>query len=222
MRASTVPSVAESIARVRHFGILPVVEISAVEHALPLFEALSAGGLPVAEVTMRTPVALEAVSVLTRAHPDAFIGVGTVRTEQDAARALDAGARFVVSPGTSAEVVRLCNERGTLVMPGTCTPTEVQAALAAGAQLLKFFPAEASGGVGFLKALAGPFRDVSFVPTGGVNAANLAGYLALPQVAACGGSWMVAPRLLADGDFEQVRALTAEAVQVVAEARRRG
>lgn len=216
------PSVAATIGRVSEFGVLPVVELGAVKQAQPLFEALSAGGLPAAEVTLRTPAGLEAVRLLAEAYPEGFIGAGTVRSAEDAARVIDAGARFVVSPGTDPDIVRLCCERAVLVMPGTCTPTEVQAALRAGASLLKFFPAEASGGVAFLKALAGPFADVRFVPTGGVNAGNLASYLALPQVAACGGSWMVAPRLLAEGDFAQVQALAAQAVAIVAEARSHG
>jgi 2-dehydro-3-deoxyphosphogluconate aldolase/(4S)-4-hydroxy-2-oxoglutarate aldolase len=130
--------------------------------------------------------------------------------------------RFVVSPGTDPEIVAFCCEQEVLVMPGVCTPTEIQMALGAGASLLKFFPAEASGGVEFLKALAGPFAEVRFVPTGGINAANLGSYLGLPQVAACGGSWMVTKALLAEGDFEKIRELTAEAVRAVAAARRDG
>lgn len=214
--------VEQSIKRVRELGLLPVVELPDVALARPLFEALSAGGLPAAEITLRTPAGLEALGLLAEAYPDGFIGAGTVRSEQDAARVIDRGARFVVSPGTDPSVVRLCCERGVLVMPGVCTPTEVQAALREGARLLKFFPAEASGGVAFLRALAGPFADVRFVPTGGVNAANLASYLAIPQVVACGGSWMVAPRLLTEGDFGQVQALAAQAVSIVAEGRRHG
>jgi len=223
---TNVPSAAASaaqaaIAQVGQLGVLPVVELPSTTLAKPLFEALLAGGLPAAEVTLRTAAGLGAIELLAEAYPEGFIGAGTVRRAEDAARVIDAGARFVVSPGTDPEVVRLCRSRGTLVMPGTCTPTEVQMALKEGAQLLKFFPAEAAGGVPFLKALAGPFADVRFVPTGGINPANLAAYLALPQVVACGGSWMVAPRLLAEGDFGQVRALAAEAVAIVAEARAR-
>ncbi len=222
MPTDLAPSVAGSIARLRDLGILPVVELVDLSQAEPLFEALCAGGLPAAEVTLRTPAGLEAIGVLARAYPDGFIGAGTVRSTADAARVIDAGARFVVSPGTDPEVVAFCCERGVLVMPGVCTPTEVQAALRAGATLLKLFPAEASGGTSFLKALAGPFREVSFVPTGGISAANLASYLKLPQVAACGGSWMVAPVLLAEACFSKVRELAAEAVGIVAEARRNG
>lgn len=215
-----VTAVARSIARVGDLGILPVVELADVEQAEPLFEALCAAGLPGAEITLRTPAGLEAIRRLARAYPDAFIGAGTVRSTEDAARVIDAGARFVVSPGTDQEVIAFCCEREVLAMPGVCTPTEIQAALRAGATLLKFFPAEPSGGVSFLKALSGPFREVRFVPTGGINATNLASYLKLSQVAACGGSWMVSPALLADADFDQIQSLTAEAVRIVAEARR--
>lgn len=214
--------IGESIARLAGLGIMPVVELPDVKQAEPLLEALTAGGLPAAEITLRTPAGLEAIALLAESHPEAFVGAGTVRSTDDAARVIDAGAQFVVSPGTDPELVEFCGERGILVMPGVCTPTEVQMALRAGAKVLKFFPAEASGGVSFLKALAGPFRDVRFVPTGGVNTSNIAGYLKLPQVVACGGSWMVAPSLLAGSDFDQIRTLTAEAVAIVAEARDHG
>jgi 2-dehydro-3-deoxyphosphogluconate aldolase/(4S)-4-hydroxy-2-oxoglutarate aldolase len=211
------------MARVGEFGILPVVELADLEQAEPLFEALLAGGLPAAEITLRTAAGLGAIRVLVDAYPTGFIGAGTVRTTEDAARVIDAGARFVVCPGTDPEIVAFCCEREILVMPGVCTPSEIQAALRAGAPpVLKFFPAEASGGVSFLKALAGPFGEVRFVPTGGINAANLGAYLSLPQVAACGGSWMVTKALLAAGDFAKIRDLTAEAVGIVAQARSRG
>lgn len=202
------------------FGIIPVVEVRDPGQAQPMFEALIAGGLPVAEITLRTTAGLDAIALLARAYPDSFIGAGTVRNAHDAARVIDAGARFVVSPGLDREVVKACVERETLVMPGVCTPTEVMSALNSGAALLKFFPAEASGGIAFLKALAGPFAEVRFVPTGGINPGNLGAYLALPQVTACGGSWMVSPELLAQGSFDAVSALAAEAVELVAQARR--
>jgi len=196
-----------------------VVELPDVEGAEPLFGALCSGGLPAAEITLRTPAALEAIKCLAKAHPEDLIGAGTVLSTDDAARVIDAGASFVVSPVTDVEVLRLCHQRGVPVIPGVCTPTEVNTAIRAGAQLLKFFPAEASGGVAFLKALAGPFRAARFVPTGGITAANLASYLALPQVAACGGSWMVAPPLLAARDYNRVAALAAQARAAVREAR---
>ncbi len=219
MRVGPTPEVAEGIARASDLGLIPVVELPEVKMARPLFEALCAGGLPAAEITLRTLAGMEAIGVLAAAYPAGFIGAGTVLSVQDAARVIEAGARFVVSPGTDPEVVGYCCQKGVLVMPGACTPTEVQAALGAGARLLKFFPAEASGGVPYLKALAGPFREVPFVPTGGINASNLSSYLKLPTVAACGGSWMVPVPLLVEGNFKRIEALTAEAVALVKEVR---
>jgi len=217
MRPDSAPSVAESMARVAEIGLLPVVELPDLKLAEPLFEALSAGGLPAAEITLRTAAGLDGIRLLVEAFPTGFIGAGTVRSVEDAARVIDAGARFVVCPGTDPELVAYCCERQVLVMPGVCTPSEIQAALRAGAApLLKFFPAEPLGGVPFLKALAGPFGEVRFVPTGGINAANLETYLSLPQVAACGGSWMVTKALLAERDFVKIRDLTAQAVGIVA------
>jgi 2-dehydro-3-deoxyphosphogluconate aldolase / (4S)-4-hydroxy-2-oxoglutarate aldolase len=212
-------SITESVERVRALGVLPVVEIDMADDAEPLLAALSAGGLPAAEITLRTPAGLDALRRLRQEHPDAFVGAGTVRTLADATQVLEAGAQFVVSPSTYPELIELCVAAGVPVLPGACTPSEVDAAVRAGASLVKFFPAEAMGGIAFLKALAGPFRDVQFVPTGGVNASNLASYLALAQVAACGGSWMVAPALLRERAFDRIEALTREAVAIVAEAR---
>lgn len=214
--------VEDVVKKISALGILPVVELPDTAVAEPLFEALLAGGLPAVEITLRTLAALGGIERLSRAYPEAVVGAGTVRSARDAARVIELGAQFVVSPGTDVDVVHFCSENHVLVMPGVCTPTEVQMGLKAGANLLKFFPAEVSGGVGFLKALAGPFPEVRFVPTGGINGANLASYLALPQVAACGGSWMVAPQLLAARHFAEVTRLTTEAVAVVAEVRGRG
>ena len=219
MRPDLAPSVVDGIARVSEIGILPVVELPDLKLAEPLFEALSAGGLPAAEITLRTAAGLDGIRLLVEAFPTGFIGAGTVRTLEDAARVIDAGARFVVCPGTDPELVAYCCQRQILVMPGVCTTSEIQAALRAGAApLLKFFPAEASGGTAFLKALSGPFGEVRFVPTGGINAANMGTYLSMPQVAACGGSWMVTKAMLAAGDFAKIRDLTAEAVGIAAAA----
>lgn len=210
----------EAMERVRTLGVLPVVELDAAEDALPLIDALTAAGLPAAEITLRTAAGLEALRILRANRPDAFVGAGTVRTLADAERVLQAGAQFVVSPSTYPELIELCRAAGVPALPGACTPTEVDAAVRAGASLVKFFPAEAMGGIAFLKALSGPFRDVDFVPTGGINASNLRAYLELPRVAACGGSWMVAPALLRSGAFDEVEMLAREAVGIVAEARR--
>ena len=216
MTAVSAPDVLE---RIVACGVLPVVELGTVDQAEPLLEALARGGLPAAEITLRTPAGLEAIGVLRRSHPEALVGAGTVRSPLEARRALDEGAQFVVSPGTDLEIVELCRAAGVPAVPGVCTPTEVQAALRAGVDLLKFFPAEAMGGVAFLKALSGPFRDVRFVPTGGIGPANLSAYLGLPSVAACGGSWLSSPALLAERRFDRVEELAREAVAVVAAVR---
>jgi len=196
-------------------GVVPVVELGAVEQAPPLLEALLAGGCPVAEITLRTPAGLEAIRLLRGAYPEAVVGAGTVRSLADARAVIDAGAQFVASPGTNPDLVAVCRQAGVAVLPGACTPTEVDAAVRAGADAVKFFPAVAMGGIPVLKALAGPFRDVAFVPTGGIDAGNLAAYLAVPNVVACGGSWLVAPELLARREFDRIETLTREAVEIV-------
>jgi 2-dehydro-3-deoxyphosphogluconate aldolase/(4S)-4-hydroxy-2-oxoglutarate aldolase len=197
-------------------GVVPVVELRDAGEAAPLLDALTAGGCGVAEITLRSAAGLEAIRALRRSHPDALIGAGTVLTRDAAAEVVEAGARFVVSPATNPEVIAYCRSSGVPVFPGAATPTEVDAAVRAGAEAVKFFPAEAMGGIRVLKALAGPFRDVSFVPTGGIDASNLASYLRLPNVLACGGSWLVAPALLAERRFDRIEALAREAVEIAA------
>jgi 2-dehydro-3-deoxyphosphogluconate aldolase/(4S)-4-hydroxy-2-oxoglutarate aldolase len=205
--------------RIASLGVIPVVELPLREQALPLLEALLRAGVDVVEVTLRSEAGLSAIELLRSKHDEVLVGGGTVRTPEAAARVLDAGADFVVSPSTNTQVIELCHSRGVAVFPGACTPTEIDQALAAGADAIKFFPAEAMGGIPFLKALAGPFRGVSFVPTGGISPENLAKYLRLPQVLACGGSWMVAPTLIAAGRFDEIEELARQAVAIVDTAR---
>ena len=193
--------------------VVPVVVIDELDIALPLARALVEGGLPVAEVTFRTAVAAVAMRLIAD-ETDLLVGAGTVVRPEQVDLAFDAGARFVVTPGFSPAVADRCAELGIPVVPGVATATEVIAALDHGLDLLKLFPAEASGGIPLLRALRGPFPDVRFVPTGGVSAANAADYLAVPSVAAIGGSWMVAPELIRAGDFAAVTRLTAEAVAI--------
>lgn len=212
----------EGAARVRELGVIPVVQLHSAEEAEPLFDALSGAGLPALEITLRSEVALDALSRLLRLRPDGFIGAGTVLRVDDAARALDAGAKFIVSPATNLELIEFCQSADVLVMPGAFTPTEVDRATRAGAPLVKLFPAEAAGGLKFLRALAAPFREVSFVPTGGINEANLAEYLRVPQVAACGGSWIVPRKALYDRDFAAVEARARTAREIVAGVRANG
>jgi len=202
------PDVLEAVCARRVVPVVVVDELGIVE---PLADALVDAGLPVAEVTFRTRAAQEAIAVLAQ-RGDVLVGAGTVTHPAQVDVAADAGARFIVSPGLSAGVVARCRERGVPVIPGVATPSEVMAAVELGIALLKLFPAEGLGGVAMVQALAGPFPDVRRVPTGGIGAANAVEYLAVPTVAAIGGSWMVARPLLAAGDFDEVRRLAREAV----------
>jgi 2-dehydro-3-deoxyphosphogluconate aldolase / (4S)-4-hydroxy-2-oxoglutarate aldolase len=195
--------------------IVPVVVIEDPALAAPLGDALLAGGLACAEVTLRTPNALAALRELA-ADERLLVGAGTVINAGQAEQAVEAGAKFVVSPGFSPSVVRRCQELGVPVLPGVATSTELMAALDAGVDTVKFFPAQSLGGVPMLKALAAPFVGARFVPTGGITAELLADYLAVPAVAAVGGSWMVAPALLKQKKFDEITALTAAAVALAA------
>lgn len=197
------------------FGIVPVVVINDAADARGLAQALCDGGLPCAEVTFRTAAAADAIAAIARDFPDVLLGAGTVLTVEQAQRALNAGAEFIVAPGLNRKVVDYCIERNVPVLPGVATPTEVEAALEAGLQVVKFFPAEASGGAEYLKAMAAPYGSVRFIPTGGVGPANLLGYLKSPRVLACGGSWMVSNELVAAKRFDDVRRLTEEAVRLM-------
>lgn len=179
--------------------------------ARPLGEALLAGGLPCAEVTFRTDAAVEAIEAMAKLD-GLVVGAGTVLTPEQVDRAVTAGARFVVSPGFSPAVVRRCRQRGVPAFPGVMTPTEIQMALDEGLSTVKFFPAEQAGGVAMIKTLAAPFKNVRFIPTGGVNAANVRSYLDVPAVLAVGGTWMVPADALAAGDWGRVTTLVREAV----------
>lgn len=209
----------EALDRIAALRLLPVVELGDPAQALPLAETLAEAGLPCVEITLRTEAGLEGIGRIAAARADVLVGAGTVLTVEQAARAVDAGARFLVSPGLSAGVARAARERGVLTLPGVCTPTEVTAALALGLDTLKFFPAEAAGGTAYLRALGGPFAGVRFVPTGGVTPANLGAYLALANVVACGGSWIAARALLDAGDWDEVSRRAREAVRLAREGR---
>jgi len=189
--------------RIAELKLIPVVAMEDANLAPALAGALLAGGLPIAEVTFRTAAAEATIEALAQVE-DLLVGAGTVINVDQADRAVAAGARFVVSPGLDAATVRWCQERGVAVYPGVATPTEVMAAMALGLEVVKLFPAETLGGVRALKALAGPFPRMKFIPTGGVSTENVVEWLAHPSVLACGGSWMVAKKLLASGDFVEV------------------
>ena len=205
--------------RLRAIGVVPVVELPAAELAVPLAEALVAGGLACVEITLRTAAALPGLEGVRRRFPELLLGAGTVLSTEQADAAVAAGADFVVSPGTSPALIEHCLARGVPILPGVCTPTEIEAVRGYGLRAMKFFPAEPMGGASFLRALCGPYQDVEFVPTGGISAAVLPGYLALPRVLACGGSWMVRPELLLAEDFGAVETLAAEAARIVAGSR---
>ncbi len=208
------------VERAREIGIIPVVSIPNLDHALPLAEALLEGGLPCAEITFRTAAAAEAMLLICSRFPEIFLGAGTVLTTEQAETAISAGAEFIVSPGTNLSVVDYCLSNGVTIFPGVCTPTEIEMALSKGVEVLKFFPAEPMGGVKFLQAICAPYKNVRFIPTGGIDTKNIGQYLALPQVVACGGSWMVKPELFEAGDFTKVKQLAREAVSLVRELRR--
>jgi 2-dehydro-3-deoxyphosphogluconate aldolase/(4S)-4-hydroxy-2-oxoglutarate aldolase len=193
--------------------IVPVVVIHDANDVDPLSEALIDGGLPCAEITFRTAAALEAIYKMAR-RGDMLVGAGTVLSVAQVKQAVDAGAGFIVAPGLNPKVVTYCVENDIPVTPGVCTPSDIEAALDLGVEVLKFFPAGAFGGVKTLKALGGPYTTARFIPTGGINADNLADYLALPKVVACGGSWMVKSSDITGGAFEKIARLTREAVEI--------
>lgn len=205
------------IEKISNTAVIPVIKIDNVEDALPLAAALKKGGLCAAEVTFRTDAAEEAIRRIATEYPDFLVAAGTVLTPEQADVAMAAGASFIVSPGTNPEVVRHCQAKGYPIIPGVCTPSEVEMAMSLGLTYLKFFPAEAAGGVNMIKSMAAPYTKIKFMPTGGIGVKNLADYLNCKAVYACGGSWMVPANLIAEGKFDEIEALTREAVQLVKE-----
>lgn len=193
--------------------VVPVLTIERVADAVPLARALAAGGLSVIEVTLRTDAAIEAVVALAE-MPDVVVGVGTVTTPSDVGLALSAGARFLVSPGTPPELAAALAQAPVPVLPGCATPTEAMALAARGFSVLKFFPAAAAGGVSFLAAMAAPLPHIKFCPTGGIDMANAAAYLALPNVVCVGGSWVAPKEAVRAGDFARITALAREAARL--------
>jgi len=191
--------------------VIPVIVLQRVEHAVPMARALVAGGVRVLEVTLRTPVALACMEAIAREVPEAIVGAGTIRSAADVRAARDAGCQFGVSPGYTAEIGAACREAQLPLLPGVATAGEVMAANGDGLTFLKFFPATAAGGVAMLKALAGPFTDVVFCPTGGITAETAPQFLALPNVKVCGGSWLTPADALARGDWAGITRLAREA-----------
>ncbi len=196
-------------------GLVPVIKIDSADDAVPLCAALSDGGLPVAEITFRTAAAEQAIKNVSAALPDVILGAGTVLSVDQVERAVQAGAKYIVSPGLNPKVVGYCVERGIPVLPGCQSPSDIEAALEFGLDTVKFFPAEAAGGIKYIKAVSAPYGGMRFVPTGGINEQNALDYLNFPKVRAVGGSWMAPPDAVKAGDFDKIRALTKQAVSKV-------
>lgn len=194
--------------------VIPVIVVEDVRLAVPMAQALVAGGIRMLEITLRTPQALAAMEAIAQAVPEAVVGAGTARRPEDVRDAANAGARFVVSPGYTPAVGQACRAAGLALLPGVATGSEIMAAQADGWNVLKFFPATAAGGAPLLKAWHGPFYDVRFCPTGGINASNAAEFLALPNVACVGGSWLTPAQAIADRDWQAIQRLAAQAKQL--------
>ena len=201
-------------------GVIPVVVLNDVKDALPLAKALVEGGLPCAEVTFRTEAAEESIRLMHEAYPDMLIAAGTVLTTEQVDRAVAAGASIIVSPGFDPEVVDYCIEKGIEVCPGIVTPSELAQAVKRGLTRVKFFPAEAAGGLAMIKAMTAAYTNVRIMPTGGINAKNISDYLACDKIFCCGGSWMVKGDLIKAGEFDKIKAMTEEAVGLVKEIRK--
>lgn len=201
--------------KIKSFGVIPVVVLENAEDAKPLAEALVKGGLPVAEVTFRTAAAKESIRIMTENYPEMLVGAGTVLSVSQVDEAVEAGAKFIVTPGFDEEVVDYCLSKDIPVFPGVITPTEVTMAVKKGLKVVKFFPASQFGGLKTIKALSAPFGMVKFMPTGGIDASNLSEYLSSDKIVACGGSWMVKGDLVKAKEFDKIEALTKEAVELV-------
>ena len=200
------------IKELHDFGLVPVIKITNVENALPLAKALKDGGLNCAEITFRTSCAKEAIAIITKELPDMLVGAGTILTPEQADEAIEAGSKFIVSPGFNPRVVKHCLEKGVPVLPGCATPSEVESAIELGLKAVKFFPAEAAGGINMIKSMSAPYSQIQFMPTGGINDENMLDYLSFGKVIACGGSFMVKDSLIDAGNFEEITRLTKNAV----------
>ncbi len=202
----------EILKEISKIGIVPVVKIDNAKDSVPLAKALINGGLPCAEVTFRTAAAEEAIALMTKEFPDMLVGAGTVLTTEQVDKAVNAGAKFIVTPGFNETVVKYCVDKNIPITPGCPSTSDIEAALALGLDVVKFFPAENLGGINMIKALAAPYVGVKFMPTGGINAKNINSYLDCDKILACGGSWMVKDTLINEGKFDEIEALTKEAV----------
>lgn len=188
----------------RALRVMPVIQIEDAKDAVKLAQVLNDNGLPAAEITFRSEAAAESIRLIREAYPDLVLCAGTVLTAEQVDKAIEAGADFVVSPGFNPTTVKYCLERGIKIIPGVNSPSQVEQALELGVEMLKFFPAEASGGLNMLKSLTGPYGNIQVMPTGGVKPANLMDYLAIPQVVACGGTWIAPTAAIRDNDWETI------------------
>ena len=209
----------EVLEKLGQYGIVPVVVLNDSKDAAPLADALCDGGLACAEVTFRTEAAADSIRIMTEKHPEMLVGAGTVLTTKQVDEAVKAGARFIVSPGLNPTVVKYCIEKNIPITPGVATPSEMEQAIELGLNLVKFFPAEPSGGLAMINAVAAPYTMLKFMPTGGINPTNVKDYLNSDKIFACGGSWMVKGNLINDGNFDKIKELTKEAVNIVKEIR---
>lgn len=194
--------------------VVPVVVLDDAKDAEPLAKALVEGGLPCAEVTFRTEEAAESIRIMTEVYPDMLVGAGTVLTTEQVDKAVESGAKFIVSPGFDPEIVDYCIEKNIPVFPGCISPSEIAQAVKRGLKVVKFFPAEQSGGLAMIKAMAAPYNMLKFMPTGGINTKNLKDYLACDKILCCGGSWMVKGDMIKAGEFEKIKKLTREAKEL--------
>jgi 2-dehydro-3-deoxyphosphogluconate aldolase/(4S)-4-hydroxy-2-oxoglutarate aldolase len=201
------------------YGIVPVVVLNDSKDAEPLADALCEGGLACAEVTFRTEAAAESIKIMSEKHPEMLVGAGTVLTIEQVDEAVAAGAKFIVSPGLNPEVVKYCLDKNIAITPGVVTPSEMEQAIELGLNIVKFFPAEPSGGLSMIKAVSAPYTMLKFMPTGGINPGNVKEYLKSDKIFACGGSWMVKGDLVDAGNFDKIKELTKEAADIVKEIR---
>ena len=206
--------VEELLKQIECMGILPVIKLNDAKDAVPLAKALCEGGLPCAEVTFRTEAAEESIRLMTEQFPEMLVGAGTVLTREQVDAAVAAGAKFIVSPGFDPEIVDYCLEKEIPIFPGCVTPSEVAQAVKRGLKVVKFFPAEPAGGVAMIKAMAAPYNQLRFMPTGGIGTQNLKDYLGFDKIICCGGSWMVKADLIKNGEFEKICNLTKEAKEL--------
>ena len=203
---------AQIIEKLRQLKVVPVIAVEQAEDILPLVKTLSENGLPVAEITFRSVAAEEAIRLVRQHYPEVLIAAGTVLTAEQVVKAKNAGADFVVTPGLNPTIVKLCQDLDFPITPGVNNPMSIEAALALGIEAVKFFPAEASGGVKMIKALLGPYANLQIMPTGGISPSNIKEYLAIPNIVACGGSWFVEKSLIQAKNWDEIGRLVREAV----------